>query len=437
MSSAAIHGSRSFGRFHDLRETFCGSVCCARRRLAPAKHMRAVASFPSIQSTRMQPLADIHQREYSANYSLRVRPMAASTSMPVLPVRPTESREGVWGLGEVQVPSGMDFGGRALYKHLPPGKRLQPLRRSGDGIKQRLQHSIALQEQRHRIAPKPPQLRVRKVAAQRLPPEVRRDPYKAILERRRMQDGLQAAKSRMVNNSSIGDLIMGRMRTMIANFQDWDLDNSGVIEHDEFCSAMAQLGVKSRNHVQLLWRRCDMDGSGAIDKAELMKALERHAADEEEERGDHGGDTPPEQEATTELKMAGRSFAMPADGKKAISRQKMKSAKAQLHEALEEISVDSVVDLCRQWDVDNSGTVNRREFAEAMNSLGLKISVGEINALFNKVDGDGSGKISYHELKQYLTKHRADEHNERMRNWRAEQQDAEIGTRKSRSVAMS
>ena len=112
----------------------------------------------------------------------------------------------------------------------------------------------------------------------------------------------------------------------------------------------------------------------------------------------------------------------------------VRSAAAQLHEALDEFSCDHVVELCRQWDTDNSGTVNRREFAAALAKMGMKLTVGEISILFNKIDQDRSGKISYYELRQYLQAVRNAEHRERMDKWQADLHNTEIGARAQRYV---
>ena len=57
------------------------------------------------------------------------------------------------------------------------------------------------------------------------------------------------------------------------------------------------------------------------------------------------------------------------------------------------------IDLLRSWDDDNSGTVDKREFRKAMKAMGFQEESNTIlDALFDKLDIDGSGKLEYKEL---------------------------------------
>ena len=61
-----------------------------------------------------------------------------------------------------------------------------------------------------------------------------------------------------------------------------------------------------------------------------------------------------------------------------------------------------VVDLFREWDDDNSGSVERAEFAKAMCQLGYEGSATDIDLVFDSMDPDGSGSLAYKELEQLL-----------------------------------
>ena len=62
-----------------------------------------------------------------------------------------------------------------------------------------------------------------------------------------------------------------------------------------------------------------------------------------------------------------------------------------------------IIDLFREWDVDQSGDVTKKEFRKAMPMLGLKgVSKEEIDALFDSFDPDGSGSVEYKELNKLL-----------------------------------
>ena len=73
----------------------------------------------------------------------------------------------------------------------------------------------------------------------------------------------------------------------------------------------------------------------------------------------------------------------------------------QLRDALSKNAV-RVIDLFRDWDDDQSGTVSKKEFRKAMNQFGLEAQRKEVDALFDSWDPDGSGSIEYAELNKLL-----------------------------------
>ena len=62
-----------------------------------------------------------------------------------------------------------------------------------------------------------------------------------------------------------------------------------------------------------------------------------------------------------------------------------------------------VIDLFREWDEDESGTVSKKEFRKAMPMLGLQVSKRDIDALFDSWDPDGSGQLELGELNKVPT----------------------------------
>ena len=62
------------------------------------------------------------------------------------------------------------------------------------------------------------------------------------------------------------------------------------------------------------------------------------------------------------------------------------------------VNMSRVVDLFREWDDDASGTVDRKEFRQALPMLGLRVDKATADALFNGFDDDQSGEISYDEV---------------------------------------
>jgi Ca2+-binding EF-hand superfamily protein len=58
----------------------------------------------------------------------------------------------------------------------------------------------------------------------------------------------------------------------------------------------------------------------------------------------------------------------------------------------------------RQWDEDHDGLVSRKEFRKAMAVLGLEMTREDADGIFDRFDEDGSGQISYAEMKKALKK---------------------------------
>ena len=58
----------------------------------------------------------------------------------------------------------------------------------------------------------------------------------------------------------------------------------------------------------------------------------------------------------------------------------------------------TVSSLFQLWDVDRSGEINREEFHQAINALGVHAPARIVDELFNDFDTDGSGALSYNEF---------------------------------------
>ena len=61
-----------------------------------------------------------------------------------------------------------------------------------------------------------------------------------------------------------------------------------------------------------------------------------------------------------------------------------------------------VMDLFRQWDADESGSVGKAEFRKAMGVLGFDVPRAEIDGLFDAWDTSGDGAIDFRELNKHL-----------------------------------
>ena len=84
-----------------------------------------------------------------------------------------------------------------------------------------------------------------------------------------------------------------------------------------------------------------------------------------------------------------------------IDEDSDKTVAEQLRDALSKSAV-RVIDLFRDWDDDQSGTVSRAEFHKAMKELQFSVPVSEVDALFTSWDPDGSGALELKELEKLL-----------------------------------
>ena len=61
-----------------------------------------------------------------------------------------------------------------------------------------------------------------------------------------------------------------------------------------------------------------------------------------------------------------------------------------------------VIDLLKQWDEDDSGDVDEKEFCKALPILGIKVDQETAKKLFAEFDKDGSGAVDIKELNRKL-----------------------------------
>jgi len=61
-------------------------------------------------------------------------------------------------------------------------------------------------------------------------------------------------------------------------------------------------------------------------------------------------------------------------------------------------NLNRTVDTFRQWDVDASGSISKREFREALTAMGITARKAAFEKTFDTLDVDLSGSIDYREL---------------------------------------
>ena len=105
---------------------------------------------------------------------------------------------------------------------------------------------------------------------------------------------------------------------------------------------------------------------------------------------------------------AGRSQSTPAkrppaSADKSLSRFGTGLIEASLARAIKKHAV-RVLDLFREWDVDNNGEISKAEFRSALSGSGISASAETMDELFDEWDADHSGAIDYTELNRALKK---------------------------------
>lgn len=205
-------------------------------------------------------------------------------------------------------------------------------------------------------------------------------------------------------------------------FRMWDVDGSGEIERREFAPALRALGIDvTTENADALFATFDVDHSGNLSHKEMYKQL-RAGVDVDlsgiEVKDKLGNMIRVDVEAGSKGQIvleARNEIALRHDQRR--KRYSALPAAIQLMPASDGVSVQQqlrntlrenavrVIDLFRDWDVDQSGTISKIEFRRSIAALGYSAAPQEIESLFNELDLDGSGLIDYHERELPLPPH--------------------------------
>jgi Ca2+-binding EF-hand superfamily protein len=208
---------------------------------------------------------------------------------------------------------------------------------------------------------------------------------------------------------SLRDALQRSSTRVIDLFKEWDDDASGKIDLKEFRKAIVALGFDVPHaEIDAVFRQMDADGSGTLEYKELNKSLRSGAGsslDPSLRPGAAGkiqtrADLLAKGKEKRSLLRTGRKgAALPPSVK--LTAEDGRSIKEQLKAVLNEHSV-RVIDLFRDWDDNGDGLVDKKEFRKAVAALGYSVPKADAEKVFDELDKDGNGTLSYVELNKAL-----------------------------------
>ena len=190
----------------------------------------------------------------------------------------------------------------------------------------------------------------------------------------------QAAKWAAISIAQVG--LNSRFKDMRKAFQYVDLDNSGTVDRSELERALTLWNVPhTKEQIDLLWAACDENGSGEISYAEFVNVLAQDTA-------------------MSQINPAGPSRPRLSVEEEARQR-KLQNIEDTLNSRFKDTRK-----AFKYVDLDNSGTVNRKEFEMAMTLMHLDLNEDDLDYFFKRCDVDGSGEVDYKEFVNGLTSQR-------------------------------
>ena len=181
---------------------------------------------------------------------------------------------------------------------------------------------------------------------------------------------------------AVEDALNTRFADMRKAFQYVDLDGSGTLDRAEIARALDLWGVPMDNRkLDALMAMCDTTGEGEISYEEFVHALARDRA------------------FRTELANQ--------EGKKRVKASKEeKSAAEILHDAQEGLNMrfGDMRKAFQYVDLDHSGTLDRSEIERALHMWNVPITAEKLDQLWDTLDVNSNGEISYAEFVNALAR---------------------------------
>jgi Ca2+-binding EF-hand superfamily protein len=206
-----------------------------------------------------------------------------------------------------------------------------------------------------------------------------------------------------------------------AAFDKFDADGSGRLERGELLKVLEELGLDVRGDAdflafaEALMEDYDADGNGELDFEEFKKLYAQCLASEEtrkayaeELREAVGGLVGGALSAIVENDAAAKIQAVHRgkQARKELQKLKTETSDTEPHpRAIEEQSTtDPVRAAFNKFDADGSGRLERGELLKVLEELGLDVSDGEFvsyaEALMEDYDADGNGELDFEEFKK-------------------------------------
>ena len=174
-------------------------------------------------------------------------------------------------------------------------------------------------------------------------------------------------------------------------FKRWDVNLDNKFDIHELKAAVGALGIDrdgdwNKEAMETFLAGLDLDGNGTIELDELHEALRQYHPPKVEDL------KAPKNTNIISVKMPTRQ-----EGKVSKSEREDRAAAVQVKRLLAENQY-RVMDVLHKWDYDKDSEISIHDLKRALGALSIPIDMRALQTLFNLVDADGSGAISFDEL---------------------------------------